>query len=381
MATKPQIVSATLIVRNEERFLAGCLASLRGVADETVVVDTGSSDATRQIAVEYGARVFDFPWRDDFSAARNYAIERARGSWILYIDADERVRAGDFEAVKRELADRRMIACTVCFYPITGCTAYREYRLFRRDERIRFEGAMHETMVPSLRRLVEAGHGHIGQSSLTLDHLGYDGDQKHKLERNMRLLLKETAADPDRLFLWWHLGTVYRDLGRTADAIATWHKGIRLATASSFRFPEDGLCFIELARLLATQGKDPLPLIERGLALQPGNYMLQWLKGKALLARQRYDAAVPIFEALAAVDADTLVADASYDKRIFGAWAFAELGGCAFRLGRYEESEQWYDRAEERAPGSFELRVKRQLARSRLASDVAGGGAIQGCHL
>src|SRR5688500_10397342 len=81
------LLSASLIVRNEERFLEACLRSLAGRADEIVVVDTGSTDRSRDIARDLGARVLDHEWADDFSAARNAAIDAARGAWILYIDA------------------------------------------------------------------------------------------------------------------------------------------------------------------------------------------------------------------------------------------------------------------------------------------------------
>ena len=76
------LLSAALIVRDEERSLGACLASLKGLADEVVVVDTGSSDRSRDIAAEAGARVYDRPWTGDFSAARNYALDLAQGDWI-----------------------------------------------------------------------------------------------------------------------------------------------------------------------------------------------------------------------------------------------------------------------------------------------------------
>ena len=88
------LFSAALIVKNEEELLEQCLRSLQGLVDETVVVDTGSTDRTQIIAQEYGARLYEFKWRNDFAAARNHALNQVRGEWVLYIDADERVRPG-----------------------------------------------------------------------------------------------------------------------------------------------------------------------------------------------------------------------------------------------------------------------------------------------
>ena len=84
-------VSLTMIVKNEEGNLPACLASAADLVDEVVVVDTGSADRTKEVAARFGARVFDFPWIDDFAAARNEALRHATGDWILWLDADDRI--------------------------------------------------------------------------------------------------------------------------------------------------------------------------------------------------------------------------------------------------------------------------------------------------
>lgn len=89
------LLSAALIVRNEERFLEACLRSLHGRVDEIVMVDTGSTDRSPRIAADLGARVVHRAWGDDFAFARNASFEAARGNWVLYIDADEQVAAFD----------------------------------------------------------------------------------------------------------------------------------------------------------------------------------------------------------------------------------------------------------------------------------------------
>ena len=84
-------VSLTMIVKNEEANLPACLASAADLVDEVVVVDTGSTDRTKEVAARFGARIFDFPWIDDFAAARNEALRHATGDWILWLDADDRI--------------------------------------------------------------------------------------------------------------------------------------------------------------------------------------------------------------------------------------------------------------------------------------------------
>lgn len=305
-------------------------------------MDTGSRDDSARIAHDLGARVFHFPWCDDFAAARNHALDQARSDWVLYIDADERATGIGRAALRAQLDDERLIAATVRFHPRTGCTAYPEHRLFRRDPRIRFAGTIHETMLPPIRALVAAGAGTIGSSMLRIDHVGYDGDQSHKLDRNERLLRKQIEADPGRTYLWWHLGTVERDRGRHAMAEAAWSRGAELGRSRPAPEPEDALCFIELARLRLTRGEDALALIQEAQRRWPDNHMLQWLKGKALVACGRDADALTVFEVLARIDPDELVAPMAYDRRLFGPGAFAEMGHCAFRLGRLEESSRCY---------------------------------------
>src|SRR5260370_12462603 len=87
----PMSISLCLMVRNEEAKLAGCLQSAADLVDETIVVDTGSTDGTRDLAAKLGARVFEFPWCDDFAAVRNECIRHATGDFIFWMEADERL--------------------------------------------------------------------------------------------------------------------------------------------------------------------------------------------------------------------------------------------------------------------------------------------------
>src|SRR5215831_10889099 len=105
-------ISAALIVRDEESTLGRCLESIREHVDEIVVVDTGSRDATKDIARQYHARLFDYPWRDDFAAARQCSFDLARGDWVFWVDADDVVfQAG---SIRAELL--RAARSVSCFY-------------------------------------------------------------------------------------------------------------------------------------------------------------------------------------------------------------------------------------------------------------------------
>lgn len=289
------LLSAAMIVRNEEAHLDACLASLAGVCDEIVVVDTGSTDVTPNIARRHGARLFHLPWQSDFSHARNFALEQARGDWILYIDADERVRPPDHARLRAELAQPECAALAVRFHPRSGYTAYPEYRVFRADPRIRFQGAIHETMRPGIHRVMRDDGKRLGTCCLVMDHVGYDGDQSGKFDRNLSLLRIQIAADPNRIYLHWHLGAVLRDMGHDAEARGAFAHGIALSQEAGPALVrgEACLCYIDLARMLDAIGEDALALLREARARFPENLMLLWLEATILLRRGEIDAARP----------------------------------------------------------------------------------------
>ena len=94
-------LSLAMIVKNEESVLGHCLESVQGLVDEIVIVDTGSSDATVEIAEAHGARVFPFAWVNDFALARNYALDRCTGDWLLVLDADEAIDVLDHALIRK----------------------------------------------------------------------------------------------------------------------------------------------------------------------------------------------------------------------------------------------------------------------------------------
>jgi tetratricopeptide (TPR) repeat protein len=367
------LLSATLIVRNEERFLEGCLRSLAGRVDEMVVVDTGSADRSREIARDSGARVVEHRWTDDFAAARNAAIDAARGAWVLYIDADERVVEFDREALARELADARCACYRVLFRPAAGLTRYREYRLFRKHPELRFRGLIHESILPALEALRARTGLSIGESHVALDHLGYDGDQRAKHDRNLPLLHARLARDPQHVYSLDHLGTTLFALGDDAGAEAAWRRAIEVVRATGGRAASDSLPWFHLATFLTDRGRDVSALLDEACRAFPDNHSLTWLRARSLVAAGDFVKAMGLFDALTRVDVEALASGSlAFDPAIFGAGAHAALGLCAFRLGRYGESATHYARAEALAPGNLEFRAKRMLAEIRLR----GGGTL-----
>jgi len=102
-------ISLIMIVKNEEENLGRCLKSVKNIVDEIIIVDTGSQDNTKKVALSFGAKVFDFTWTNDFSEARNYAISKSTGDWNLMLDADEYIKRGTREDLKKALTHTKQI--------------------------------------------------------------------------------------------------------------------------------------------------------------------------------------------------------------------------------------------------------------------------------
>ncbi len=365
-------VSAALIVKNEEPYLEACLASLQGVAGEVVVVDTGSTDRTKEVAARRGARVYDFPWTGDFSAARNYGLDLCRGEWILYIDADERVRPGTAENLQQELSSTNHIAYQVLLHPCAGFTSFWILRLFRNDPAIRFRGVIHENLWPAVQEVRAACGGEVGSSTLILDHAGYEGNQQRKNERNLPLLLRGVEQDPERVYSWCHLANVYSDMDQHQLAEEAWTTALGLVRKKRRHTPDDVLPYISLIERWSTTGRAAGDLLDEAQANFPANLNLVWQRGQALLRDGDFEAAIRIFDTLVetgkAGSYDHWIA---YDLRLFTLFSYDALAVCHFRLGRYDDSGRYYALALQHDPASLEYRVKQSLC-TRLARQSAG---------
>jgi len=209
-----------MIVKNEEIFLDTALKSVKSILglDDLVVVDTGSVDRTGEIARENRAGVFDFKWCDDFSAARNFASDRAKNDWILFLDADEEVTELN-SGIIESLLQNSHAAGMVSFLDLTHKTHMRLARVYNRAY-YKFEGSIHE----QLRRNDGISPLVTTNAGISIVHHGYLPEYNRvmgKLERNERLLLLELDNKPDDPYLLYQLGKSYfcedRNLTKACD--------------------------------------------------------------------------------------------------------------------------------------------------------------------
>jgi Glycosyl transferase family 2/Tetratricopeptide repeat len=350
--------------------LGGCLDSLRGQVDEIVIVDTGSVDATPDIAESYGARLLRCEWASDFSIPRNCALEAATGDWILYIDADERLAPAPGATLGDVVSSPGHAGFKVKFRPKLGFSPYRELRLFLSDPRIRFEGCMHERVMPSVERVCESDDLLIGETEAAIQHLGYEGDQAHKHARNLPLLSRAIEDNPDRVYLRWHFGETLAAVGDTEKAETMLRSAIATArrTGTVRARVEAASAFQALVRLYldAGQASRAADVLEEGLALRRGDPVLLLLKGRALIDLGRYSEALPILSLLPLDDPESFIdPDMAYDLRVFGEWAYALIGLAEFRQRRFSEAHDAFMAAAARSPDGDAYRAKAAVAAAR----------------
>ncbi len=372
------LLSAALIVRDESRVLEDCLASINDVVDEIVVVDTGSVDGSADIAARLGARVIHHDWKDDFAEARNVGLDAARGEWILYVDADERLSGIDRVAVEQLLRGAREVAFRVLLRPDLRSTPYREYRLWRHDPRIRFRGRIHEKVTPAIAAVAALDRRPIGHCELLLTHIGYEGSQVHKHRRNLPLLEAELSRDPGNLFNRHHLARVLQGLGREDEAARVLADAVELARHRPAD-PLGVLVFTDLIRLRRRDGQDVTELLAEARRRYPDNKLLWWVEAAVAISEERYEDALKHLDRLLAVDVASLPDDglAAYDERIFGEFSHEARGTCLFRLERYAEAAEAYSEASRIDPSNLAYRAKGKVAEGRAAHTSAAAPPAQ----
>ena len=333
-------VSAALIVKNEERFLEGCLASLAGQVDEIVVVDTGSTDATIEIAEKRAAKLLHHRWTGDFSAARNFALDAATGEWILYIDADERLCVSDGMRLGALLSGKQAAAAYVQFKPKTGFSRYREPRLFLNRPDIRFRGLIHETVMPDVERVCAELRLSKIMTKARIEHLGYDGNQDHKHTRNLPLLEASVAGGQARGYYYYHLAETLAGLGRIEDAVRIGREGLEISRRNDGEKnrADASLIYQMLARIIAP-GDSTLALIGEGLSRYPSDYALRFQLAQQLAQLNRPAEALPHLQHLRTIDPEKLGDDLlSFDLRIFNTFAWQLTGTCLMAIGSQREA-------------------------------------------
>lgn len=346
-------ISLCMIVRDEAAVLARCLDSVREAVDEIIIVDTGSVDSTRQIAREYTEKIYEFPWQDDFSMARNFSLEKGTKDFLLWLDADDVLPEKSMESLKvlkhslTTDTNLVMFPYQVAFDESGKCTfSYWRERLIRRSSGLRFQGRVHEAVVPEGKILysdIPVKHYKVKEGESDRNLRIYEEMEREKalLEPREQYYYGRELLQHGQLEKACHI--LEQFLARPDGWIENKIDGARqLAEAKRQMGDETG----ELQALLQTLEYD-VPRGETCCCL--GSYFFE---------KNKYEQAYYWYkQAMQAKRADSQ--GAFIQEECYGYFPAIMLCVCCDRMGRKEEAETWNELAGRYKPYSEAYRKNR----------------------
>ncbi|OGS37530.1 MAG: hypothetical protein A2293_12800 [Elusimicrobia bacterium RIFOXYB2_FULL_49_7] len=297
--TRP-VLSLCLIVKNEAAYLDRCLASYRGVADEIIVVDTGSSDNSPDIARQYHAKVIQTGWEGDFSKARNLSLEQATGTWLLWTDADDVIDSVNGAKIKQLISGAAPDRCFGFMIKNTQDgvlgSVFNQIRLFPNHPTARFRYRVHEQVLPSLQ---ESGFQTIFTDIMVM-HTGYSSPDvvKQKQIRNLAILEKEVVERPDNPVIAYSYAGNLLDLDRFQEAVPWYEKALRFSLA---QHAEEHIAQAVPVALASLYGRlkdfnQSRLWAKKALLQNPDNVQLWSILGELAEVEEKTDEAIRCFE-------------------------------------------------------------------------------------
>ena len=275
-------LSLCMIAKNEEHQITRCINSAKPFVDQIIVVDTGSTDNTVQIARGLGAEVYQIEWQDDFSQARNKSLEHARGDWILFLDCDEELDQNSAPVLREVIKDEKYDSYWLQFINIYNnkpSSSFLSLRLFRNNPKFRFECLIHEQILPSI--IKHSSPERIGQANVNVYHYGYENSEiinKNKIERNIRILNKARDVYGDAGFINFYLGVEHQRIGDYPKALEYYTASLSKSSLKESYTPAMVRsiiqCLINLQRF-----EEALNLINQYLNIYPDYTDLMYIKG------------------------------------------------------------------------------------------------------
>ena len=347
-------LTAVLIVKNEAAHIERCLRSIAPIADEIVVVDTGSADGTPEIIAGLGLNVKlgSFAWCNDFGAARNAALELATGDWALWIDADEELQEEGAGEVRQALIRPQFGGHYLRIINYTGdgldtsTYTHSAMRLFQRLPGVRFEGRVHEQVIDTVKGR-DLPNGNLGSASLL--HYGYrpsEMEAKGKHERFLTMLEREVRENSQDAFQWFNLANAYTVCGRLIEAA---HAGRNAVNLSDDTATYLALAYQLLANALTHTGKPEGALVALGEADERGltGLFTEFERANALMLTGK------LHPALAAIDRSMEYGWEQHqlgDRTLFEFKRHVLRGQILALLGRHSEAVEMFDYALSKQP-------------------------------
>ena len=356
-ASKPSL-SLCMILRDEAENLEISLGPIRDCFDEIIVVDTGSTDDTPELAKAYGARVVRTTWKNDFAAARNMSLKEACGDWILWLDGDNRLTPRDVEDIRGnlDLKKESILWCLEVVEP--EGEQLMQKRVFPNRSEVKFTGQVHE-------QLVHPSHYRSVFTSVKIYHWGYKDKAKarEKGERNLQILKKMAEEEPTDVYVSYQLGKTLFNLRQYDQALLWLGQAGSLDNENRLNRGLFLHSHILMARSLDRLGRfeDAENCLEEVLQTNPGYGLAHFYLGRFLYARSAYDLAGSHMRSFLVHGANDLRVGLNIARLTYTASLL--LGRCLEEKGDFQEAESAYFYAAQMDSSNPEPR----LALSRLS--------------
>jgi len=336
-----------MIVKDEAQNLKRCLNSVAGCVDEIIIVDTGSTDGTREVAREFGALVRAFPWNENFSEARNASLELATGEWILYLDADEVLAEESREELRRLAKDDNVEGYFIKIVNYLGSEGWVEtcpdlvFRFFRNRREYRFHGAIHEQIADVILENSKKANYKVAEE-IVIIHYGYldrQIEEKNKKSRNLKIIQKELEQESDNRLLRYHYGVELFRAKRYAEAAEEFIKAANGIDPKTIYLPKL-LRYVVISYQSAGLPEKALDVARLGLQFFADYADLYYYSGVLCLELKQYVLAGEYFQK--AVSMPEQPAQYASFSGVRGFRAFYNLGQISEIFLNYEEALRHY---------------------------------------
>ncbi|MCF0148110.1 MAG: glycosyltransferase [Clostridium sp.] len=293
-------LSLCMIVKNEENALSRCLESVKDIVDEIILVDTGSTDNTLEIAKSYGAKVFYYKWDNSFANARNYSLSKATKDWILIMDADDELVEEDKSKVVLLINNEENKLNAYFGETLSYSGELKNYNIYsnlnirfvRNGKGYKFTGDIHEQITPGSEDAKKQVF--LGLVDIRFYHYGYLNEtiiEKDKRKRNMSIIENMLKNDPNNTFMLYNMGVEYSAKGEYSEALKYLNKAYNNFTPTAGFGSKLILKMISCNEYLNNLN-ECLKLIEAGQKYYPSCTEYEFCKANIFYKKRKYLSAI-----------------------------------------------------------------------------------------
>lgn len=343
---KKTTLSLCMIVKNEEKYIAKSIDSVKNIVNEIVIVDTGSTDSTLEILKNYNVKLYNYKWENDFASARNFAVNKVKSDWILFLDADEILDEASKDNLINYINRTNLDGCHFIVYNYRSenqndFTIHYAFRLFRNNRGYYYKGKIHEQIYNEKYKNITSK---FSNEDIILHHYGYSVEvleKKDKRSRNIPILLDALKENPEDSFNLFNLGNEY--LAQNDVNTALHHYELSYSNFDLTKHYSIHLLYrMAVCYQYIKKYDKAMRFVKEGLQHFSPNVDFEYLKGCLFLDTKRYTLAIDSFNTCLAIgDSSSTVKFVNNCGSINPLMA---LGNLYYALSDYDKALDFYNK-------------------------------------